>query len=161
MKRFEWVFLLLMTVLSVQIYGQPREEKYLKKVIEKLNLSDQQKKDVEKIHFDMEKQTIAQRAKVATARVELQQLLKGETPEKSTIEKKISETADLGAQLHMIKINSWFAVNKLLNPEQQKEWKKVLEKGPEMMRERMMMRGRPMPRHMAEPSGDSPMPKCQ
>jgi Spy/CpxP family protein refolding chaperone len=161
MKRFAIVSLLLLAVLSAQVYGQPNEEKYLKKVVEKLNLSDQQKKDVDKIHFDMEKQTIAQRAKVATARVELQQLLKAEIPDKSAIEKKVSELTDQGVQLHLIRINSWFAVNKLLNSEQQKEWKKALENAPEMMRDKKMMRGCPMPRPMAEPSPNCPMPKCQ
>jgi hypothetical protein len=47
----------------------------------------------------------------------------------------------------MIKINSWFAINKLLTPDQQKTWKKVLENAPAMRRQRMMnrMSGRPMP----------------
>jgi Spy/CpxP family protein refolding chaperone len=88
----------------------------------------------------MQKQTIAQKAKLATARVELQQILKSDAPDKSVIEKKINEIADLGAQKHMIKINSWFAINKLLTPEQQKTWKKVLEKGPALLRHKMMRR---------------------
>lgn len=82
-----------------------------------------------------------------TARVELRQLLKADAPDKSAIEKKMSDIADLTVQLHMIKINSWFAVNKLLTPDQQKTWKKVLENAPAMRRHRMMNRmgGRPMP----------------
>jgi Spy/CpxP family protein refolding chaperone len=123
----------------------------------KLNLTDEQKKDVEKIHFDAEKQTIAQNAKEETARIELQQLLKADAPDKSAIEKKISDIADLGVQKHMIKINSWFAVNKLLNPEQQKTWKKALEYGPALQRHKMMKQMRSG--HTPTPHPDAPIPK--
>jgi Spy/CpxP family protein refolding chaperone len=84
-------------------------------------------------------------------------LLKADAPDKSAIEKKINEIADLTVQMHMIKINSWFTINKLLTPEQQKTWKKVLEYGPALQRHKMMqqMRNRPMP--LSHP--DAPMPK--
>ena len=119
MKRLTVLMVIALMVFSAQLYSQPDEAKQIHKFMGKLNLTDEQKKDVEKIHFDAEKQTIAQKAKVATARVELQQLLKADVPDKSAIEKKISDLAELKVQLHMIKINSWFAINKLLTPEQQ------------------------------------------
>jgi len=144
-------------LFNAQVYGQPDDAKQIHKFMGKLNLTDEQKKDVDKIHFDAEKQTIAQKAKVETARVELQQVLKADAPDKSAIEKKINEIASLMVQLHMIKVNSWFAVNKLLNPEQQKTWKKVLEHGLELQQHRMMKQMRE--RHMPAPQSDAPMPK--
>jgi Spy/CpxP family protein refolding chaperone len=129
MKRLMAMVAAVLMIFSVQSFSRPDGTKHIQKFMEKLNLTDEQKKDVEKIHFDAEKQTIAQKAEMETARVELQQLLKTNTPDKSDIEKKISEMSDIGVQVRMIKINSWFAINKLLTPDQQKIWKVALEYG--------------------------------
>jgi len=157
MKRLAVMIAAVLMVFGTQVYSQPNEAKQIQKFMGKLNLTDEQKKDVEKIHFDAEKQTIAQKAKEETSRVELRQLLKADAPDKSAIEKKINEIAKLTVQMHMIKINSWFTINKLLTPEQQKTWKKVLEYGPALQRHKMMqqMRNRPMP----SPHPDAPMSK--
>jgi Spy/CpxP family protein refolding chaperone len=152
-----FVGLVFAAALSSLGYSQPRDGMHLQKFIEKLNLTDEQKKDVEKIHFETQKQTIAQTAKIATSKVELHQLLKADVPDKSAIEKKLNEIADQGVQLHMIKINSWFAINKFLNPEQQKQWKNVLEQGPKMMKRRMMRQG--MHRPPMAPLFDTPEPE--
>ena len=157
MKRLAVMIAAVLMVFGTQVYSQPNEAKQIQKFMGKLNLTDEQKKDVEKIHVDAEKQRIAQKAKVETARVDLQQLFKADTPDKSAIEKKMNDIADLEVQMHMIKINSWFAVNKLLNPEQQKTWKKVLEHGPALQRHNMMEQKRN--RHMLTPHPDAPMPK--
>ena len=131
MKRLTVLMVAVLMVFSTQLYSQPDHgSKQIKKFIGKLNLTEAQKKDVEKIGFDMAKQMVAQKAKLATAKIDLRQLLKADTPDKSAIEKKISEMADIGVQLRMNKINSWFAINKLLTPDQQKIWKKVLENAP-------------------------------
>jgi Spy/CpxP family protein refolding chaperone len=147
MKRLAVLIAAVLMVFGTQMYSQPNRGKHIQKFMEKLNLTDEQKKDVDKIHVDAEKQTITQKAKEETARLELRQLLKADAPDKSAIEKKINDIADLKVQMHMIKINSWFAINKLLTPDQQKTWKKVLENAPAMRRQRMMnrMSGRPMP----------------
>ena len=141
MKRLAILMAAAVMILGTQLYGQPNEAKQIKKFMEKLNLTDEQKKDVEKIHFDAEKQTIAQKAKVETAGIELRQLLKADAPDKSAIEKKIGDIADLRVQIHMIKINSWFAVNKLLTPDQQKIWKKALGERQAFRRHEMMRHG--------------------
>jgi Spy/CpxP family protein refolding chaperone len=147
MKRLAVLIAAVLMVFGTQMYSQPNRGKHIQKFMEKLNLTDEQKKDVDKIHVDAEKQTITQKAKEETARLELRQLLKADAPDKSAIEKKINDIADLKVQMHMIKINSWFAINKLLTPDQQKTWKKVLENAPAIRRQRMMNRmgGRPMP----------------
>ena len=83
MKRLTVMMVAVFVLFSVQMYSQPDDAKQIRKFMGKLNLTDEQKKDVEKIHFDAEKQTIAQKAKVETARVELQQTLKADVPDKS------------------------------------------------------------------------------
>jgi Spy/CpxP family protein refolding chaperone len=157
MKRLTVLMVVVFVAFTTHLYSQPDDTKQIKKFMGKLNLTDEQKKDVEKIHFDAEKQKINQKAKVETARVELQQFLKADVPDKSAIEKKINDIAALEVQMHMIKINSWFTVNKLLNPEQQKTWKKVLEHGPALQRHKVMNEMRD--RHMPTQHPDAPVPK--
>ena len=157
MKKITVLITMLMFAFSTLALSQPDDAKRIQKFMGKMNLTDVQKKDVEKIHVDALKQTIAQKAKLATARVELQQILKSDSPDKAAIEKKINEMADLGVQLHMIKVNSWFAVNKLLTADQQKTWKIVLERGPALQRHRMM--GRLRGEHMPTPRPERPMPQ--
>ena len=110
-----------------------------------LKLNDDQKKEVEKLRFDLAKQMISQRAKVANAQLEYRELLKADNLDRATIEKKSTEIADLRSQSRSMLLNHWFAVNKLLNPDQQKVWKKVLERGSQLAmragRGRGMMHG--------------------
>ena len=95
--------------------------------IAQLKLNDQQKKQVEQIRFEMQKQMVGVRAKMQTARLEMRQLLNADSPDKAAIEKKMSEVAQIGVQIHSLRLNNWFEVNKILTPEQQKVWKGVLE----------------------------------
>jgi Spy/CpxP family protein refolding chaperone len=154
MKKYAVLVAMVLLTFSARLYSEPDDAKMLHKFMGKLNLTEEQKKDVDKIRFDMEKQTIDQKANLATARLELQQLFKAENPDKSAIEKKINEMADLGVQLRMTRLNAWFAVNKLLTQEQQKTWKKVLLYGSAMQGRKMGMRHQgkhPMPPHQEEP----------
>ena len=137
MKRGTVMMVTVFLIFSTQLFSQPDHSFGLQKIIGKLNLTEAQRKDVEKIGVDMAKQMVTLKANLATAKIDLRQLLKADIPEKSAIEKKINEMANIGVQLRMNKINSWFAINKLLTPEQQKIWKKVLENAPAMRERRM------------------------
>lgn len=106
-------------------------------IMEKLNLTDSQKKDVEKINTDLAKKRVDQQAKIKTASIDLRELMKAESPDKTAIEKKIGEIADLQARNRILGVDYWFAVNKLLTPDQQKTWKNMLNRTP---RERIAMR---------------------
>ncbi len=102
------------------------------KFMKKLNLTEEQQKQVSDIHLNVQKQIVADRAKEQTARIELRQLLKADKPERSAIEKKMQEIADVTVQMKMRHVDGWYAINKLLNPDQQKQWKKMLEMAPMM-----------------------------
>jgi Spy/CpxP family protein refolding chaperone len=154
MKKIGVFIAAALVMVSTSMFSNPPESKMHHKFMEQLKLSDEQKKDFDKIHVDMEKQEITQKAKNETARVELRQLFKADNPDKSAIEKKMDEIAGLEVQMHMIKINSWFEVNKILTPEQQKTWKKALEYVSEMHHRKMEMGrhfGHSMPPHKEEP----------
>ena len=110
-------------------------------LMEELKLTDGQKKEVEKLHFDMQKQMIAQRSKIATSRLELQHMLRADNPDKAVLEKKINEVSQLATQVHMMRLSQWFAVNKLLNADQQKVWKKALNMRAGMAERMRMNRG--------------------
>lgn len=154
-KKLVFLTVVALVAFSVHLIAQPDEAKAFHKYIGKLNLTEEQKKDVDKIRTDMEKQVIAQNAKLATARVDLHQLFKADNPDRSAIEKKLNDIASLGVQLHLIKIDAWFSINKLLTPEQQKTWKKVLENAPAMHRKMMDHRGKhPMPMHSDKPGSE-------
>ena len=106
-------------------------------IVEKIKLSDSQKKDFEKLNTDFAKQRVEQRSKIEIAGIELHSLLTAESPDKSAIEKKINEIGNLQAQNRMLRVDHWFSVNKLLNPDQQKVWKDMLNRH---MRERVAQR---------------------
>ncbi|MGH2569310.1 MAG: Spy/CpxP family protein refolding chaperone [Bacteroidota bacterium] len=89
-------------------------------MMDRLNLSDDQRNQIEKLRTDFQKQQIPQRGKVETAQIELRELLRAENPDKAAIEKKINELAQLRAQLSVARVNQMFAVRNVLTPEQQK-----------------------------------------
>jgi Spy/CpxP family protein refolding chaperone len=165
MKKLGVIIVAAMVLFSVKLYSQPAEGKGFKEFYDKLNLTEQQKKDLEKIRAEMEKKLIMQRANIQTAEVELEQLYKADSPDKTAIEKKLKEIANLEVQLRMLRIDSWFDINKLLTPEQQKTWKKALESRSAMrhkMMDRKMMKDHNMgkgPMHTPEPpSQPAPQP---
>ncbi len=136
--------------------------------MKKLNLTEEQQKQVSDIHLNVQKQLVADRAKEQTARIELRQLLKADNPDRSAIEKKMNEIADVTVQMKMRHLDAWYAINKLLTPDQQKQWKKMLEMIPTMgqrgMRQGMgMQHGGKMGPHegMMGPMGGQGMPMDQ
>jgi Spy/CpxP family protein refolding chaperone len=140
--------LLVVTLAFSQGMERPGPAVRHGKMFEKLNLTDSQKKDVAKINTDFAKQRVDQQAKIKTATIDLRALLQADTPDRTAIQKKIDEISDLQAKNRMLRVDHWFAVNKLLNPDQQKIWKTMLNRplmerfGRRMgnMRGRMMMR---------------------
>jgi Spy/CpxP family protein refolding chaperone len=175
MKKLAVFFAGLMVTAGMQLLAQPQlREAEFNRFEGKLKLTADQKKDFDKIRTEMDKQLITQRAKVQTAGVDLEQLLKADNPDKSAIEKKLNSISELTAQLRMIRIDAWFDINKILTPEQQKIWKKALSIGPAMgqgmMHEKGMMHrnngGKGMGRGMMnspepppQPSPNTPSPQ--
>jgi Spy/CpxP family protein refolding chaperone len=93
-------------------------------VLQKLHLSDEQKKSVESLRFDLRKKMVDQQAALKTSRLELAELFKAEQPSQAAIEKKMGEISQLQSQRRIMAVSHWFAVNKLLTPDQQIIWKK-------------------------------------
>lgn len=155
MKNRAAIFTTLLFLFVITIYAQPHTMSQNRmNVKSKLNLTEQQQDQFQKIHFDTQKKNIELNAKIATAKLELKQILSGDKQDKSTLEKKLQEIANLKVSLTMNRFNAWSDCNKVLNADQQKIWKQSLQmhlsengnKRPMMKHNRQMMqpRGRMM-----------------
>ncbi len=100
-----------------------------KNFLASLNLTDAQKKDMARLKLENGKQAIELRAKAETSKLELRHLLMADAPDQAAIAKKMSEAAAREAELRMNKVDGWFAINKMLTPDQQKVWKQALRAG--------------------------------
>lgn len=105
-----------------------------------LKLTDQQKVEAKKVWFDLAQKQIDVRAKLQHARLDYHELAFVQKPDQKALNSKIQQIADLRAQLAQNKLDAWFSINKLLTPEQQKTWRKALER-PMMFRHGMQMNG--------------------
>lgn len=94
-----------------------------------LKLTDEQEKEFANLRLDLQKKQIAARAKVQTAQIELKELFSADNLERGSIDKKMKEIADLKLKVQQNRLDHWFAVNKILKPEQQIIWKKHIGKG--------------------------------
>ncbi|MCX6135257.1 MAG: periplasmic heavy metal sensor [Ignavibacteriales bacterium] len=90
-----------------------------------LKLTDEQKKSIESLRFELGKRSVDQQARGKTARLELAEMFKAEQPNQAAIQKKLAEISQLQSVQRVLRVDHWFAVNKLLTPEQQKIWKKA------------------------------------
>lgn len=93
------------------------------RMMQKLNLTDQQKEQLEKLHAAFQKKEINTQAKIRSLRVDLRQAAMAESPDRSAIEKTVGGISDLQRQSKMDLIDHLFSVRALLTPEQQKLWK--------------------------------------
>lgn len=95
-------------------------------MIERLNLSEAQQKQFDALASDFRKDMVDQRAGIAKARLELLDLLKAENPDRSKIADQLENVSALESAAKVKALDHWFAVNKILTPEQQKMWKHTL-----------------------------------
>ncbi len=106
--------------------GHPRRPMMRERMMEELNLTDQQKLDIAKLRATFEKKMIAQRAKVQSLRVDLRTEVMADNPGRSAIEKTTQAISELQAQGKMDLIDHLFSVRALLTPDQQKHMKRQL-----------------------------------
>jgi Spy/CpxP family protein refolding chaperone len=117
----------------------------------KLNLTEQQETQMQKLRFDLEKKQTTVQSKIKLLRIDMKELIAAENPDRNAIEKKMKEVSDLQLQEKMNGLDHLFAVKAILTPEQQKIWKQHMKQmGPEM-KERVM---RGMMEHRAEREND-------
>ncbi len=98
------------------------------RIAAQLNLTADQQKQFDKLSSDLMKRQIAVRSKIATARVELKDLVNADKPDKSALLAKEAEVNKLQGELRANQIQFWFDVNTNLTADQQTIWKKALQR---------------------------------
>jgi len=96
------------------------------RLIERLNLTSDQEKQVGTLSAILEKKQIALRAKIMAMRVDLRSLYGAENPSKSDIQALQSQMHALRGEVQANRTDFWFEVNKILTPEQRKDWRHAL-----------------------------------
>ena len=120
------------------------------RIVEKLNLSKDQQKQFDKLTSDLQKKQIALRSKIQTARVELHSLMQEDSPDRARVEAEQNEISKLQGELKLNHTGFWFDVNKILTPEQQKEWKEHMRM---IMAKKGQLRQRGLRPRMHRPGG--------
>jgi len=139
--------LLLFLLFSTAAWAQPRRmgdgpKMRGMQMMENLKLTDDQQKQVGKLHSELERKQIFARAKIQALRVDVREAFREDKPDRGKIESKINEITKLQGEMKTNHLALWFDVNKILTPEQQKMWKQA-----PMMMERMRGQGMRRPIH--------------
>jgi Spy/CpxP family protein refolding chaperone len=95
----------------------------MERLAQQLELSDDQRRQVQSLQLNYAKEAIRTRADMAVARVEVRQLLNADQPDLSQVKDKLQQIACKEAQLRFAHITMMQDIRKLLTPEQQKQWR--------------------------------------
>jgi Spy/CpxP family protein refolding chaperone len=115
-----------LTVTSTGAGGPQQQKKIVRmrtNMMEKLNLTDQQKEGMQKLRIEMQKKNTPILSQIRLARLEIQQLMMAENPDKAKIEAQMKEISGLELKVKLNALDHQFAVRNLLTPEQRKIWK--------------------------------------
>jgi Spy/CpxP family protein refolding chaperone len=161
MKRL--VAVLFMAAMTTLAFGQPgpgmgmgpahgdgeRPMHGRKDVLAKLNLTEAQEAQMQKLRIEFQKKQTVLQSKIRIARLEMQELFGAADPDRAVIEKKMKEVSELQYQEKLNGLDHMFSVKTILNPEQLKIWKNHMKQAGPEMREHMM--DRRMDRRMQRP----------
>ena len=148
-------------LLSAQAAAQNRPQREMPgRMMEQLNLTDDQQKQFDALASAFRKDMVDRRAEIAKARLELLDLLKAESPNQAQITDQLVKVGNLESTAKSGALGHWFAVNKILTPEQQKLWKKgLMRMARQGMAERMRRGARSGGRMMERPGRPLPPPR--
>jgi Spy/CpxP family protein refolding chaperone len=93
------------------------------RMADKLNLTDAQKKDFARLRIEMARKNIPLQSQIRLARLEIQQSMLADKPDKAKIEKSMRQISDLQLQVKLNGLDHLFAMKEVLTPDQLKLWK--------------------------------------
>ena len=129
---------------------------------EQLKLTDDQHDQIRTLSVANQKAQTELFAKIRIARIDLRELFRATSLDRSAIEKQMNVVSDLEQRGKMNRLDHFFAVYKLLTPEQQKTWRNSVGRMGWMDGMGMRGRGRPgigmLENEMPMGSPDSPIP---
>ena len=103
-----------------RFWGMPDDGIPQMRILEELKLSDEQRAKFESLSFEFRKAQADIIGKLNKARVELQELLSAEKPDKSAIDKKMNEISSYVNELMKLRVNYWLGLQQVLTSEQRK-----------------------------------------
>src|SRR6267378_4154212 len=92
-------------------------------MMERLKLTDEQKKKVEDIRYTHQKRAITQRAELESAQLDLGRLMRADTPDARAINAQIDKVSQLRAGLQKEHVAGMLETRGVLTPDQLKEWR--------------------------------------
>ncbi len=127
------IFFAALLSLSTLAYGQrgPMHRHHpgfghRDRIVERLKLTDDQRKQFDKISSALARKQIALRAKIISMRVDMRDLVREDPPSKTKIETLEKDMNRLEGDIKANRTDFWFDVNTILTPEQKQEWKAAL-----------------------------------
>jgi len=110
-------------------------EHHLARVLDNLNLDEQQKKAIGEIRSAMKKDTIRKMADIRIARIELRDLLLQDPPDLKATEAKVRQIGSLRTEMHLAHLKALESIKAKLTPDQRKKLLDMMKTGPMMMHE--------------------------
>lgn len=95
------------------------------RLMEGLDLSNEQKEQIHQLRMDNKKKSIETNAKLKIARIELHELVAGDEPDQKKVDAKISMLGKLQSERMAQQINTTLAIKKVLTPEQREKAKEL------------------------------------
>ncbi|MEJ2010380.1 MAG: Spy/CpxP family protein refolding chaperone [Acidobacteriota bacterium] len=92
-----------------------------------VNLTDDQASRLRQLVTNTEKSNIETRAKMATARIDLRQLLMTDKPDQDAVMKKVQEISDLRGQMMKTSVQALLEAKTILTPEQQTKIRQFIQ----------------------------------
>ncbi len=108
-------------------------EHHLARVLDGLNLDEQQKKVIGEIRSSIKKDTIRRMADISIARLELRDLLLQDPPDMKAVEAKVRQLGSLRTEMHLSHIKALETIKTKLTPDQRKKLGDLIKTGPMMM----------------------------
>ncbi len=102
----------------------------------RLNLTDEQKKKMQKLRFDLQRKNIPIQSQIRLARLDIREQMTAEKPDRPKIEKLMKQVSDLQLQVKMNGVDHMFAVRDILTPEQLKDWHGMMGPGRQQIERR-------------------------
>ncbi len=104
--------------------------------LERLNLTDEQKKETQKLRLDLQRKNIPIQSQIRLARLDIREQMSVDMPDKAKIEKLMKQVSDLQLQVKMNGLDHMFAVRNILTPEQLKDWHGMMGPGRQQIQRR-------------------------
>jgi Spy/CpxP family protein refolding chaperone len=108
-------------------------EHHLARVLDGLNLDEQQKKAIGEIRSTINKDTIRKMADISITRIEIRDLMLQDPLDMKAVEAKVKQLGMLRTEMHLAHLKALENIKAKLTPEQRRKLMEMMKTGPMMM----------------------------